>query len=279
VNAASHELDLAAGTATQLGGIFFLIPFLRSLGIPGILGSEFGILQPPSGWALLELVARSLLPRDLQDSSQDPVWAALCLLDGRGEHEPPASDFIGCDNYRLPAVWLRIPHVQADPRVTLQFRERRLLFRHTIGFPLLDRFLEDSTASDEVAKELAMISRKCASVMSVVPLRRRTRQRAFCLATPTPDACGANRELRRFLQFIVPYLRWRLSDAMVGGGADRKSFVLDLIRRQGRLYVSSTHVDLVMDLEQASMPVRLAGLDANPGWVPELGRVITFHYR
>jgi hypothetical protein len=26
------------------------------------------------------------------------------------------------------------------------------------------------------------------------------------------------------------------------------------------------------------LPVRLAGLDINPGWVPWLGRVVTFHY-
>jgi hypothetical protein len=34
-----------------------------------------------------------------------------------------------------------------------------------------------------------------------------------------------------------------------------------------------------MDLKHVSLPVRLAGLDANPGWYPELGRVVTFHYR
>jgi hypothetical protein len=42
--------------------------------------------------------------------------------------------------------------------------------------------------------------------------------------------------------------------------------------------VTATHVDLVMPMNEISVPVRLAGLDANPGWVPELGRVVTFHF-
>lgn len=52
-----------------------------------------------------------------------------------------------------------------------------------------------------------------------------------------------------------------------------------LLLANGRLYVSATHIDLVMELEAIALPVRLAGLDINPGWVPALGRVIQFHFR
>jgi hypothetical protein len=31
-------------------------------------------------------------------------------------------------------------------------------------------------------------------------------------------------------------------------------------------------------MDQVDIAVRLAGLDANPGWVPSLGRVVTFYY-
>lgn len=44
------------------------------------------------------------------------------------------------------------------------------------------------------------------------------------------------------------------------------------------LYFTRTHIDVVFSLKQIQMGLRLAGLDQNPGWVPELGRVITFHY-
>jgi hypothetical protein len=40
----------------------------------------------------------------------------------------------------------------------------------------------------------------------------------------------------------------------------------------------STHVDLHAALHAVRLPVRLAGLDVNPGWLPWLGRVVTFHY-
>lgn len=45
------------------------------------------------------------------------------------------------------------------------------------------------------------------------------------------------------------------------------------------LYLTQTHVDVVFTLEQIRLDIRRAGLDRNPGWVPELGRIITFHYQ
>ena len=54
--------------------------------------------------------------------------------------------------------------------------------------------------------------------------------------------------------------------------------VSDLLLRRGQLYVTSSHVDLVMPLDGVSLPVRLAGLDFDPGWLPAFGRVVQFHY-
>lgn len=44
------------------------------------------------------------------------------------------------------------------------------------------------------------------------------------------------------------------------------------------IHPSRTHIDIVFSLDQISLDLRLAGLDRDPGWVPELARVITFHY-
>ena len=54
--------------------------------------------------------------------------------------------------------------------------------------------------------------------------------------------------------------------------------VRDLLVCPGQLYVTATHVDLVMPLDAITIPVRLAGLDRNPGWLPDFGRVILFHF-
>ncbi len=51
-----------------------------------------------------------------------------------------------------------------------------------------------------------------------------------------------------------------------------------LIRRRGRVRLSPTHLDVTYDGRDADIAVRQAGLDLDPGWVPWLGRVVSFHY-
>lgn len=51
-----------------------------------------------------------------------------------------------------------------------------------------------------------------------------------------------------------------------------------LTLRPARLAWTDTHVDVHFTLNQADLRIRRAGLDFNPGWVPWLGRVVTFHY-
>jgi hypothetical protein len=33
-----------------------------------------------------------------------------------------------------------------------------------------------------------------------------------------------------------------------------------------------------MELERISLPARRAGLDRDPGWLPDLGLIVTFHF-
>jgi hypothetical protein len=51
-----------------------------------------------------------------------------------------------------------------------------------------------------------------------------------------------------------------------------------LLQRRARIAYDRTHVDVAFPLAEASVPVRRAGLDRDPGWVPELARVITFQF-
>jgi hypothetical protein len=48
--------------------------------------------------------------------------------------------------------------------------------------------------------------------------------------------------------------------------------------RPGRVLVSHTHVDVVMDLETVDLTARVSGLDQDPGWIPSLGRIVLFHF-
>jgi hypothetical protein len=52
----------------------------------------------------------------------------------------------------------------------------------------------------------------------------------------------------------------------------------ELICRPALASLTETHIDLFFRPADADVRVRRAGLDVNPGWVPWLQRVVTFHY-
>lgn len=51
-----------------------------------------------------------------------------------------------------------------------------------------------------------------------------------------------------------------------------------LLARPALVSCTRSHLDICYPQEYASLAVRLAGLDLDPGWVPWLGRVVAFHY-
>ncbi|MCI0393437.1 MAG: hypothetical protein L0332_20200 [Chloroflexi bacterium] len=79
---------------------------------------------------------------------------------------------------------------------------------------------------------------------------------------------------RRWLALAMPFICWRLRQALPAAEALAQAVLLV----GGRLYVTATHVDLVFRLKDVSLPIRLAGLDFDPGWAPAFGRVIQFHF-
>ncbi|WP_026603197.1 hypothetical protein [Methylomonas sp. 11b] len=52
----------------------------------------------------------------------------------------------------------------------------------------------------------------------------------------------------------------------------------ELLALAGKIHYSPSHIDLYAPMSAIRLPVRLAGLDINPGWLPWLGRVVSFHY-
>jgi hypothetical protein len=70
--------------------------------------------------------------------------------------------------------------------------------------------------------------------------------------------------------WLVAVRRWCRRNPRIG--------LASLIRRRGTVHVSRTHVDAYFRLSQLDVRVRRWALDVNPGWVPWLGRVVTFTY-
>jgi hypothetical protein len=59
---------------------------------------------------------------------------------------------------------------------------------------------------------------------------------------------------------------------------DKRISLPELIRRPARIRATPTHIDVAFAFQDLDLRVRRLGLDINPGWVPWLLRVITFHY-
>lgn len=62
---------------------------------------------------------------------------------------------------------------------------------------------------------------------------------------------------------------------------EQKSFwqeANNLLLCAAQVTANASHIDVFYSLDSVRLDIRLAGLDINPGWVPWLGRVVTFHY-
>jgi hypothetical protein len=232
-----------SGQFTRAGGILYLIHLLRQSEL--LRHFDTGL----SGWALLELLSRCLLD-DVSELGSDPIWDALASLDGRDSGTRPGADFQPQPNYSAPAAWLE---AATNGRQAVRFRSRGIEVWSAQGFLLLD-----SPETGQVPEGLIRTSR--------------AQRRRFRRPARVRPSIPISRELRRFLHFVLPYARWRLDRALRG------AVLPAVLLRPGTLYVTGTHVDLVMAMHDISLPARIAGLDANPGWVPELGRVVNFHF-
>jgi hypothetical protein len=82
--------------------------------------------------------------------------------------------------------------------------------------------------------------------------------------------------LARWLSLALPFIDWRLRAAL--HLPDDASLAEDLLLLPGQLYLTASQIDLVASLNRISLPVRLAGLDRNPGWLPAWGRAVYFPF-
>ncbi len=95
-------------------------------------------------------------------------------------------------------------------------------------------------------------------------------QRAWFEVTPGPSHM-------RDEAFDPPLRLWRLRIRRTlrhHAGLDLHA----LIRRPAWVSASDTHIDVVYPMSDVDIRLRRRGLDADPGWVPWFGRIVTFHF-
>ncbi|MBX2998658.1 MAG: hypothetical protein KF893_09135 [Caldilineaceae bacterium] len=82
--------------------------------------------------------------------------------------------------------------------------------------------------------------------------------------------------LARWLRLALPLIEWRLRLAL--RLEPEMHLAEELLLLPGQLYITASQVDLVASLDSISLPIRLTGLDRDPGWLPGWGRAVYFHF-
>jgi hypothetical protein len=81
-----------------------------------------------------------------------------------------------------------------------------------------------------------------------------------------------------WLERVLGFIRHLLARTLGEPLSDTQQLAELLLYKRGRLLVSRTHIDLLMSMDQISLPVRRAGLDQDPGWMPDLAHIVLFHF-
>lgn len=251
--------------ATGLAGVFYLVNVMRSLELPQAFRTGWR-LPELGGWAVLDGLARALLDTAPSTPADDPVWAVLSALHGR---HPELDRTIPQPTpaYRLPESWW----AALAPTEPCHWASHHGMLRtwSAAGFVVTEGRRQPGPAASQAADLLSAYSPAPAT-----PTRRGFD--AAPLAVPGQLTAVVEPSTRQWLALATPFVQRRIAAAL---NVSDETVPAELLVRPGLVYTSRTHIDVVMDLADVSLPIRLAGLDQNPGWVPSLGRVVTFTYR
>jgi hypothetical protein len=257
---------------TRLAGALFLVNLMRQLDLPDCFEDTWRLASQVGSWGILELLVRALLGSET-GYLEDPLWEVLARLDGREPGTLPGDSFQGSEPaaYQLPRGWLAKPGQAADREIRWSVGGGRLLAWSGTGYLLLD--LPGAQISSEAERQIRQALR---GYLPRPVLVRDALRHAPLDALSTPYLDGLNSTLAWWLGRAMPYVRGSLAAAL---GVVPDELPSSLLLYPGRLYVSATHVDVVLALEDISVPVRAAGLDLDPGWLPDMARIVAFHFQ
>jgi hypothetical protein len=245
----------SARIATRFGGVFYLLNAALALELYGDFTAPRARGLDLLPWDWLALVGRALLGEEFV---ADPVWGLLARLAGRRPDARPDAYFRAPRDWLIPAGWLR--PWGAVTRVHMQATRARLRLRHPGGFLVGD-----------VAREATA--------------RPRAQARSLCDAYPElagaalargREALAPQARTARWLVWLLDYLVARLALAL---GLEDVARVPDYIcRHVAEVEVTAAAVDVHLSLADLPLPIRIAGLDRDAGWIPAAGRSLSFHF-
>jgi hypothetical protein len=253
---------LEARIETRFGGLFHLVNLALFLELYGDFTAPAAPGIALSIWDFVALLGRRMVGAGVE---ADEVWPLLARLAGRVAGQSPGDDFRPPEAWRMDAGWLQKFPASGGWRWAVSrgaHGQSRLQVIHPSKFLVLDVPLNgEEDAEAQIARELKVYARAFAGtpVRSVRPYRLHGR---------TP--------LAHWVERVHLYARARLCLAL--GTNDGRRAARLLCERHARVFVTATHVDIVMRLAELPFEVRVAGLDRDPGWIPAAGRIVAFHF-
>ena len=267
------EVLATEGVPTRLGGVFYLINALDCLHLPTAFERGWRLDSIAGPWGTLDLIARALLGATWP--ARDPVWDAFAHLAGwkasraapaKGRYRSSRASSAADPAWPAQATW---PAELRDPldRILWSTAGSRVFLWSPDGY-----VLTHCRTRGEPAACARRACRAFAGGARATLVRRPQRQIPWMPPAALPAGCPAR--LGRWAAAAAPAVLRRLQLA-IGNEGWRQA---DRLRIPTRLYVTSSHVDVVFALRDIDIRVRRAGLDRDPGWKPAYGRVVSFHF-
>ncbi len=246
---------------TRLGGAFFVINLLELLKLPAVFPALAG-LNP---WELLGAVTADLLGDLLSEYVDDPLWSAINDLAGLEPGERWGKALAEPVEFHLPPEWLA-DLANETISCRLERQDGRLRLRHQSSDLLIADLPDEEGHLDNLAAAYG--------ALQIEP--------ADSSDASAQQANGYQRENKALSELCAPNLIWyvvRMRPFLTDFLHHLTRETIESIMHQpAELYCSRTHVDLCMSLEQISIPLRRAGLDQTPGWLPDYGYIVTIYF-
>lgn len=249
---------IARTLSTSHGGLFYVLNAALSLGVYGDFSMPRTQGMSMSPWDLLAWLGLHWFGRAFK---RDPLWNLLAELAGRSPKRAPSWRIDPPSRWEPDDDWLRAwtPIAVLDHGVDR--RAARLHVVHPDGFAVFD------VPRDTRLRPAAQARALCLTRVGMA----RTRLRHATTSRPLPADPG-----QRWLHRFADYLAARFMRAL-GTASPRKAVVL-LCRHAADVRCDVSRVEIALPLSTLPLPVRIAGLDRDPGWIPVAGRDVRFHF-
>lgn len=268
-----HTGSSEDGFRSELCGAFFLINLITHLDLFTHAKSLLGISGDLSPWGGVEVLTRTFMPPDHDDLIRDPVWTILAALDMRESGTYPQWVIQEQHNYLLPSAWIAHLNFADTPHFSWASEAGRLYVWSNTGISIAEVTQNHLAPADHATQLLAELGVSSSAILKQAALNHAP----FTKFNPV-FVDGLDPSLRSGVGFMLPFLGTRLCQALGLESRSPEALAEALLFHTGTVFVTQSHVDIVLPLEAVSVSIRSAGLDRDPGWYPDFGRVIQFHY-